>query len=723
MKKFFIYLTFFIIFGFLLFLGLDFLYPLDKDKLYRLQSQEVKTKKGEILRMGLSVDGFWRFDVADNEVPPLLKKSILLFEDRYFYSHFGINPLSITRAIFHNIQGKKTIGASTITMQVARMLQRRDRTYINKLIEMFNALQLEWYFSKDEILLFYLNLAPYGGNIEGIKAASYFYFQKSPLDLTIAQIALLTTIPKNPNQNRVDKQKNLKNKRHHILSLLYKNKIITKSQSLRANIEPIIKKRFHAPFYAPQYTNIALNMGAKEVELNLEYQLFIEKVLKSASDELKKRSANNAAALLIDNESMSVVAYVGSENFYSKLGQNDGVRALRSPGSTLKPFIYAKALEHGLITPKQELFDVPLHVGFYEPGNFNKGFMGIVRADEALQYSLNIPAVELNMLLGEESLYEMLKSAKVSSITKEKEYYGSSLALGGFGISLLDLTHLYTAFSHGGKLLPLRVGGNILRKDVSLFSNKSAWLVSEILSDGIRPELSAFWESSKDIPRIGFKTGTSADFKDLYTIGFTKKYTFGVWIGNFDGKKTENLLGIDTASKVVFEVFRYLNDKEKLEWFKQPCGVEKKLTCIDAIIDEKCHNEKYDFLIKGVAKNRPCEVLRGEVLAFLIEQKKIKSIQDLSKNRCFRKWSEQKPVFVYPYDKAELFIDTQRKIMLKCYSFNKSGTLFFQIDNRELLEAKSGEKVFVNLKSGTHEISCIDEYSRAVTNSIIIKER
>ncbi|PID47100.1 MAG: penicillin-binding protein 1C [Proteobacteria bacterium] len=706
---------------FVIFLILDFLYPLDRDKLYRLQSQKVLTKKGEVLRMGLSRDGFWRFDVKSDELPELLKKSVILFEDRYFYYHFGVNPYSILRAFFHNLTGKKTIGASTLSMQIARMMKRKKRSYKNKIIEIFNAFQLEWHFSKDEILLFYLNLAPYGGNIEGIGAASYFYFKSKPKDLTIAQIALLTTIPKNPNLNRLDSQKNLHAKRRKVLSLMYKNHLISKSQNLRSRIEPIIKKRFKAPFYAPQYTNIALKNKAKIVNLDLQIQLFLEKTLKKASNALKKFDVKNAAAVLIDNENMNVIAYVGSKDFKSPLGQNDGVRAVRSPGSTLKPFIYALALENGLITPKQNVFDLPLYAGFYEPENFDKKFMGLVRAEEALQYSLNIPAVELNMFLENKSLYEMLKTAQISSLDKSKEFYGHSLALGGFGISLLELTHLYTAFSNKGRILPLRVGGKLVDKNISIMSKESAYLVSEILSQGIRSRFSEFWESMENMPKIGFKTGTSADSKDLYTIGFSKKYTLGVWMGNFDGSKTKDLTGLDTASEVVFELFSYLNSKKQLQWLEKPKNIQKSLVCLDAIKKNTCKNKDYDFTIKGVGRKYPCKRLRGQVLAFLMKEKMITSINDFSRHICYPRWIEKKPALISPYDGAEIFMDKERKIMLKCFSFSDDDTIYFSIDDGDLIESKSSQEVFVKMQKGSHKVSCLDANSKKSTNHIIIK--
>ncbi len=721
MKRFFKIFVFFVMSIFLLFLILDFLYPLDNKKLYRLQSKEVRAKDGELLRVSLSKDGFWRMDLKPNEVPLLLKKSVLLYEDRYFYYHFGINPISILRAIFNNISGKKTIGASTISMQVARMMQRRDRTYKNKLIEMFNALQLEWHFSKDEILLFYLNLAPYGGNIEGVKMASYFYFKKAPQDLTVAQIALLSIIPKNPNLNRPDKKYDLKQKRHKMLSRLFVNKIITKSQSLRANIEPILHKRFSAPFLAPQFSQIALKNNQQKTNLDLKTQNFIKKTLQNALDKLASHHVKNTAAVLIDNEKMQVISYVASNNFFAPLGQNDGVKAIRSPGSTLKPFIYALALDEGLISPKQELFDIPFHAGFYEPQNFNKSFLGIIRADEALQYSLNIPAVELNTNLEQNSLYELLKKANISSLDKPKEHYGQAIALGGFGISLLDLAHLYTTFAHEGRLLSLKYAGEVKDANISLISPQSAWIISQILNDGIRPELSAFWESEKDSFKLAFKTGTSADSKDLYSIAYTKKYTLGVWLGNFSGEKTDNLTGNSTANKVVFKIFSYLNAKQKLKWFKKPKGIEQKQICIDAIRLKECKNTLKDYLIKEVELKQSCEVLRGEVLAYLFDEKKINSIKDLSSHRCYEKWTKKKPVLVYPYDGAEIFMEKGSKIMLKCYTFKDDEKVYFKIDNSEFMEAKSGQELFIGLDSGFHDISCFDSFSNSVTNKIQIR--
>jgi len=240
---------------FVLFLILDTLFPLDYQRLEKPSSTAIYDKNHKLLRLKLSSDGFWRFQAKPNKLPDLLKKSVITFEDRYFYYHFGINPFSIIRAIYHNATNRRIIGASTITMQVARMMYQRERTLTNKLIEIFNALQLEWHLSKEEILTHYFNLAPYGGNIEGVKSAAMFYFQKPLHELTISQIAILTSIPKNPNQNRPTRQKNLTKYRDKILTNLQNENVISKEQLLRAQKEPIASSLMKVPLQAPHFTD------------------------------------------------------------------------------------------------------------------------------------------------------------------------------------------------------------------------------------------------------------------------------------------------------------------------------------------------------------------------------------------------------------------------------------------------------------------------------------
>lgn len=717
------------LFLFLLFLVYDLLFPLDTKRLFKPQSTRIYDKNHELLRVKLSSDSYYRFHATPEELPLLLKKSVLNFEDRYFYYHFGINPISMLKALFHNATSNRKIGASTITMQVARMMQHKPRTLGNKLSEMMTALQLEWHYSKDEILNIYFNLAPYGGNIDGIKTASWFYYKKPLKSLSTAEIATLSTIPKNPNINRPDKAKNLYQKRLRVLRILLKEKLISLDQFNRAFKEPLINKRFKAPFIAPHFSS-HLNQEGKiisSLDQNIQAQLL--KILQINVDKLVDFDLHNAAAIIIHNPSMKVISYVGSDRFFNQknLGQNNGVTMIRSPGSSLKPFIYAKAIDQGLITPKQELFDLPLHIKGYDPKNFTRTFEGEVSAEVALQNSLNIPAVELNNQLKNNSLYELLLQAQIKSLNQDKIYYGDSIALGGFGISLLDLAHLYTSFAHGGDLKTLGFTQEHNSSSLTkLFSHGASFMTTEILSDAIRPEFSAYWESSKDMVKVAFKTGTSANSKDLYSIGVTPEYTVAIWMGNFSGNPTKNLTGMDTSSKALFEVFAYLAKQEPITWFSQPSSVVIKNVCSDAIQLGRCKTLQEDYTLKDTVLQRPCKLLRAEVLAYLTAKKAINE-DDKIKHKCYEKWKKYPPLISSLYDKQTIIKSAQekeafQKVMLKCYTFQHNQTITWLIDDLPPFKSVSQKEHFYPLKPGYHTIACLDNHSLMSELTINIKE-
>ena len=426
---------------------------------------------------------------------------------------------------------------------------------------------------------------------------------------------------------------------------------------------------------------------------------------------------------------MKIVAYVGSDKFFDKtsFGQNNGVTMIRSPGSSLKPFIYAKALDNGLITPKKELFDLPLHIKGYNPQNYFKNFTGEVSAEIALQNSLNIPAVELNNQLQNDSLYELLLKANVKSINQNKLYYGDSIALGGFGISLFDLAHIYTSFANEGNLKTIGFTKDFNSTiETRLFSKEAAFIVNDMLSDAIRPEFSSYWESSVDMIRVAFKTGTSANSKDLYSIGVTPEYTVAIWMGNFSGKPTKNLTGLDTSSKALFEVFSFLSHYKKTSWFKKPHNVLKREICTDAIKFGKCKTFEEDYVIKNVTLKRPCKLLRAEVLAYLSE-KKVLIQEDMIKHKCYNIWLSYPPLISSIYNKQVIIRDLQNKlnltqIMLKCYSFKENQTITWLIDNDIPIKGKSQEEIFYKLDNGKHRIACLDEASLMSEVSITIKE-
>ncbi|WP_170000133.1 penicillin-binding protein 1C [Campylobacter sp. RM9328] len=691
------------------FMLFDALFPLNLDKLNKDDSKVVYDKNGEILRMKLASDGAWRFHT--HEVPEILKKSVLLFEDKFYYYHFGVNPLSIIRASFYNITHKNRIGASTITMQVARMLEANERTYANKIKEIFRAFQLEWHFSKDEILNLYFNLAPYGGNIEGIKAAARFYFNKNLSQLSYAQIALLTTIPKNPNKNRLDKKSDINTLKNRVAKLLFDAGIIDLSALKRAQNEPFVNTRLNAPFHAPSYTDVAFKNGITNSNLNLEFQNDLLNILNQTMFKLKQNGANNASAVLIDNKKMSVVAFIGSHDQSSKDGKNSSLNMKRNVGSTLKPFIYSLALDSGLITPKSELIDTQIYINEYVPRNFNDDFLGKVSAKDALGLSLNIPAVNLNQKLGDNSLYELLE--KINLIDNKKEFYGASIALGSPEISLLNLTRLYTIYANGGKLLPLEFAGEFVNNQneiLNLISPQSAYLSAKMMSEASRGILKNAWQYAQNTPTIAFKTGTSYNSRDLYALGVDQNYTLGIWIGNFNGEKTSRLTGLNDASSVVFDMFKLLSQKEKLNFMQKPDGIVLAPTCLDSFEFKECKNMQQDEQILGVWPQNKCQNLRSEELDFMYKNGFLNK-NDIAQSPCAKFLRDKAPIFASLYD-GQIFINdnNQTKVMIKCYAY-LGDEIYITLGNGEFIKRQSASENIVSLATGQHRIGCLDENS------------
>lgn len=1011
--KFTLKIALFCAFAFALFLILDALYPLNLDMLNKQKSRILYDRNGEILNMQISDDQIWRFYASADEIPPRLKQSAIYFEDRYFYYHFGVNPASILRAATYNFTQNFTkksegnverVGASTITMQVARMMCPKQRSYKNKIIEIFNAFQLEWHFSKDEILGMYFNLAPYGGNIEGVKTAAYFYFKKDLRELSNAQIALLSVIPKNPNKNRLDRRSNINALKNRLISQLRDGGVISQSEYERALAEPFLPRRYAAPNYAPHYALLAfsnykmqnftakddvnftqnlkqggtpgatakeaslaarraaagaesnfsdvasaessftaltraapnlsgsvsaqagvdskemnskeadfktdvpgsLNLGGRtslnlnecegvelqagvkpnepesvkpnerkganlderrdlinaarpsqntqglnlneqrgaayspqnfgadansnkrqteylpqnpsaDINLNkrqnvvgtahphqnsqnpqklnlnsrqdtahppqnpqadpnsserpsanfsaqtnsvsdtsaqtdfassdasaqtdstpgaksrensvnseasaqskeqttlaqelarlnegkiyssldLKTQIALEGFLKSEILSLRDKGVRNGAAVLIDNESMRVIAYVGSHDFSANEGQNDGVRSQKNVGSTLKPFIYAKALEHGLITPSKKLIDAPITFAGYVPRNYNQGFLGAVSATDALSLSLNIPAVKLNLMLGDDGLYEMLSSVHLAEFSKD--YYGAGIALGSISMSLMDLSRLYSAFANGGKLRKLEIAGAKIGDDAKILTPQSAYIVTQMLRNAPRSYLGSVWQNTLNAPPLMFKTGTSADARDLYTVALTPKFTLGVWLGNFDGSKTRDLSGGVSAAKVAFNMFAFL-DKSGMVGeaeFARPAGVSFRRVCTDAYREKECAQSAEDLTIDGVEPNEECEIYGTSELFYLLKHGLV-DLQKVRAGRCAAKFAAVKPVL--------------NDINAKTYETGADSTLRLKVQ----CTAVFGERVYIRLSGGSREFIALNSTAFAGENS------
>ena len=701
------------------FLILDQIYPLNLDALKKDEAKILLDKNGEIINMKLSSDGIWRFH--EQNFPNSLKQCVVLFEDRYFYYHFGVNLASIFRAFFHNIKSDNRIGASTITMQVARMLEPGDRSYKNKIREIFRAFQLELHFSKDEILNLYLNLAPYGGNIEGAKAASFFYFGKELNELSYAQAALLSTIPKNPNKNRLDRVSNINALKNRVIKMLYKANLIDLSAFKRAQAEPFKNVRIRAVVNAGDYANVAFKNQISKANLDLNLQKDMLKILKDAMFSLKAKNANNAAAVVIDNKKMSVVAFIGSHDEHARDGKNSALNMKRNTGSTLKPFIYSLAFDSGLITPNSQLIDTQIYVNEYVPKNFSNDFLGLVSAKDALNFSLNIPVINLDLKLKDNSLYELLE--KVNLVDENKEFYGSSIVLGSAEMSLLDLAHLYTIYANNGVYRPLEFAGKNYKnedKDITLISPQSAYLTAKMMSEASRSYLKNAWQYAQNTPKIAFKTGTSANSRDLYAIGVDEDYTIAVWVGNFNAEKTDKLTGLNDVSKIVFDMFKITAQRQNLEFMSEPEGIEKVPTCLDAFSYETCKKTALDDRIVGVKLQDKCESLRGEELEFLIKNGFLDK-NEVKNSPCAEVFKDKKPVFAYPYNGEEIVTDENvTQIVLKCYAF-LGDEIYLKVDDLNFSKIENASEKRLDLTLGEHTLKCLDENSNQ--SEITIKLR
>ena len=393
----------------------------------------------------------------------------------------------------------------------------------------------------------------------------------------------------------------------------------------------------------------------------------------------------------------------------------------RNTGSTLKPFIYSLALDSGLITPNSQLIDTQIYLNEYVPKNFSNDFLGLVSAKDALNFSLNIPVINLDLKLKDNSLYELLE--KVNLVDENKEFYGSSIVLGSAEMSLIDLAHLYTIYANGGVYRPLEFAGKNYKnedKNITLISPQSAYLTAKMMSEASRSYLKNAWQYAQNTPKIAFKTGTSANSRDLYAIGVDEDYTIAVWVGNFNAEKTDKLTGLNDVSKIVFDMFKITAQRQNLEFMSEPEGIEKVPTCLDAFSYERCKKTALDDRIVGVKLQDKCESLRGEELEFLIKNGFLDK-DEVKNSPCAEVFKDKKPVFAYPYDGEEIVTDENvTQIMLKCYAF-LGDEIYLKVDDLNFSKIENASEKRLDLTLGEHTLKCLDQNSNQ--SEITIKLR
>lgn len=565
-------------------------------------STVVLDEEDRFLRVFLNENEQWALPPVDDAIPHKLKQAVIYFEDKRFYYHPGIDPVAVGRAIIQNIKSGTIIsGASTITMQVARLSRSRERTLFNKFIEMIQAIKLELYYSKEEILGLYLTHAPYGGNIVGYRTASYRYFGKSPAEITWSQAATLAVLPNSPTLINPDTDSSkLKEKRNRLLQKLLEKKIINKKTYLLAIAEEIPRGQFAFPLQAPHLAEkLKYEYPGQVIKTTIdrEIQSGINKIVSNYMSGLKERGIHNCAVLVVETKTREVKTYIGSNNYFDKEhgGNVDGVQMARSSGSILKPFLYGLAMDDGLIVPRSLLKDIPVNYGGYTPYNFNGKFEGVVRAKKALINSLNAPAVSLLDIYGVDKFYNFLKKAGVTTLFRTPDEYGLPLILGGAETSLWDLATLYTGLGNYGSFKKQKLVNRILNPEelnmnsftnkqdnysnyqqskIQLISSGSSFLVLDILKELKRPGLEYFWEEYGSLDKIAWKTGTSYGHRDAWTIGVSPQWMIAVWTGNFNGEENKFLTGQEAAAPLFFHIFNYLNSFKPGEWFPEPASLK-----------------------------------------------------------------------------------------------------------------------------------------------------
>lgn len=546
-------------------LALDHFYPPYQGRL-RDQSALVLASDGQVLRAFATADGAWRFPIEVAKVDPKFLRYLKAYEDQRFDLHPGIDPLAMLRAAGQAVtHGEIVSGASTLTMQTARLLEPRSRNLSSKAIELARALQLTWHWGRARVLDTYLTLAPYGGNLEGIRAASLGYFGKEPAHLTEAEAALLVVLPQSPERLRPDRfPLAARAARDKVLNRLLAAGEIDQAAYETALAEAIPEKRRPALADAAHLSERlhAENPGAIEIRTHIDriLQLRLQEMLRQAMRELEPGAT--IAALVVANEGREVRAYLGSANYFDRrqFGPIDMVRAIRSPGSTLKPFIYGLAFDQLAVHPETIMVDRPMRFGDYAPENFDHLFRGELPAREALQLSLNLPAVALLDAVGAPPFARRLADAGYPlTLPKDAGRPGLPIALGGVGVTLEQLVGLYAALADQGKSMPL-----VFTDAPSpvathrLMGELGAYYVTDILEDTPPPPTWLAEGNRRNGSRIAYKTGTSYGYRDAWAIGYTRDYTIGIWVGRPDGSFSAGRMGRDAAAPLLFAAFDQL---------------------------------------------------------------------------------------------------------------------------------------------------------------------
>lgn len=737
-------------------------------------SRQVHDRNSRLLRMTLAKDDIYRVRTRLNEISPLALEATLLYEDRYFYFHPGVNPISLVRASWTTfVKQQRVVGASTITMQLSRYLYKIDsRTITGKLKQIIRALLIEFLYSKEEILETYLNVVPYGFNIEGIGAASHIYFRKEPNRLSLLEALTLAVIPQSPHV----RTKHIKEKRKASAALQQSRAVLLKQwlkafpenvdKALDFSLELDMRHPGQLPFRAPHLACDMLENSSSELlktTIDLSLQSAFETVISKYTRRRQKEAINNASVMLVDTNTMETLAVVGSADFFSNKisGQVNGTRARRSPGSALKPFVYALAMEQGLIHQQTMLKDTPTPFGTYTPDNFDRAFSGPLSAMDALIHSRNIPAIHLAGKISDPDLYGFLKKAGIP-LNDDSKHYGLSIVLGTAEVTMEELVELYAMLKNNGRMRHLK---KLLKEPYQegqpFLTAESCFLVLEMLSHNPRPsgETSDRWLLRPQ--NVAWKTGTSVGFRDAWAIGVFDHYVLAVWIGNFSGRGNQVFVGRHAAGPLLFELIQALAKLQEVHFEEVLPQMQLNVSEIEVcslsgqIPHRDCPHRKRTWFIPGVSPISQCQVHRRLEIDIISGMQVCPSFEGPTKSLVFEFWptdllklfkqagvGRRVPPALHPQCQQEVFGDIGPKIISPkkdiVYNLRTKGsdskmipliavgdgnvTIFsWFVDNQPVGQSKVQHPLLWKAQPGRHLVKVIDEFGRSAVSSIEIR--
>jgi penicillin-binding protein 1C len=745
-------------------------------------STVIESKEGELLGAKIARDGQWRFPAQDS-VPDKFKKCIVYFEDQYFYTHPGFNPMAMVNAIKqNNSAGKVVRGGSTLTQQVIRLSRKgQGRTYFEKIIEVVLATRLELRHSKDKILELYASHAPFGGNVVGLEMASWRYFGVQSHQLSWAESATLAVLPNAPSLIYPGKnQEKLRLKRNRLLLKLNHEGIIDRQTYELAIDEPLPQKPYDLPQIAPHLLQrVAKNQEGTRVKTTVEIALQnrVNQIAKYYYNQYKQNEVNNLAILVIDVSNRNIMSYVGNAPTDANHQKDvDIIGAPRSTGSILKPLLYAAMLDEGELLPNTLVADIPTQISGYTPQNFNLTFDGAVPAHRALSRSLNIPAVLMLQDFGVNKFYDELQKFKLRDISKPPDHYGLSLILGGAESNLWDLCRTYAGLSstvdyfnrNQGKYRTKEFAElnyqNDFKADFGSESDQktilgagSIWLTYNAMEEVNRPEGDEAWKFYDSSLKIAWKTGTSFGNRDAWAIGTNSRYVVGVWVGNASGEGRPTLTGVSSAAPILFDVFNLL---PRTKWFSTPSyDLEEVEVCrlSGHLAQENCPKIKQFVPLKG--KTTSVCPYHKTVHLDKTGQFRVNSSCESIENIVTKKWFILPPVmewyyksqhieylplppfrgdcastqtasmdFIYPKANSKIYLtknfnsETQ-PVILKVAHSQRETQLFWYVDNVYKGITKTFHEMPIQPSTGIHYITVMDEFGNEIRRRIeIVRE-